>query len=348
MDEEEERDVTAMLVGNRPKPSGSVIPPTAKNIRAGPPTPNPSPSRATGGADGGKGGPEADEEEAEGEEGEEAEDEEDEEEEQANGTVPEGGIFHPSDAPTTSVTPDIVDPSDHRDAAAPMDASSSAAPAATDPPDARAQKPRATAGHKPRLSSKMRIDMARTNRARHSKEAGTRLARMASLCIPPSRAIRQIRRTSRQPRVTRGAGVYLAGVADYLVAEVLELAGNHVRARGKKTIKPVDVNLGARGDEELNRFLKGVTVPGGGTEFHIHKALVKDLVNGKRSRKRVTPKKVEDGSLSASSATDPAPPIVSASVSVSKRAHPRTAGKAPRNTFPPASAAPTPSLFDTV
>ncbi|CEQ40250.1 SPOSA6832_01842 [Sporobolomyces salmonicolor] len=68
--------------------------------------------------------------------------------------------------------------------------------------------------------------------------------------------------------------VYLAAVLEYLVAEVLELAGNAARDNKKKRINPRHVQLAVRNDEELNRLLAGVEISEGGVLPHIHAELL--------------------------------------------------------------------------
>ena len=67
----------------------------------------------------------------------------------------------------------------------------------------------------------------------------------------------------------------MAGVLEYLTAEICELAGNICAARKKKTIQPKHLNLGVRSDDELNKLMCEVTVAAGGRLPHIAPALLK-------------------------------------------------------------------------
>ncbi len=52
---------------------------------------------------------------------------------------------------------------------------------------------------------------------------------------------------------------------EYLVADVLELAGNAARDKKKSRINPRHLQLAVHSDEVLNKLLSGVTIAGGGT-----------------------------------------------------------------------------------
>jgi histone H2A len=56
--------------------------------------------------------------------------------------------------------------------------------------------------------------------------------------------------------------------------QVLELAGNAARDNKKSRIVPRHVTLAVRNDEELNKFLAGVTVAQGGVLPNIHSVLL--------------------------------------------------------------------------
>ncbi len=62
-------------------------------------------------------------------------------------------------------------------------------------------------------------------------------------------------------RIGAGAPVYLAAVLEYLVAEILELAGNAAKYNKKVRITPRHIKLAVRNDEELNRLITVGTTP---------------------------------------------------------------------------------------
>ncbi|XP_078417899.1 histone H2A-like [Cetorhinus maximus] len=63
--------------------------------------------------------------------------------------------------------------------------------------------------------------------------------------------------------VGAGAPNFLAAVLNYLMAEILELAGNEARGNKKTCIIPHHLQLPIRSDKELNKLLGGVTIAQG-------------------------------------------------------------------------------------
>jgi len=75
-------------------------------------------------------------------------------------------------------------------------------------------------------------------------------------------------------KVSFDAAVYLAAVVEYLVLELLDLAGDVAKLVKKKTIKPRYIKLAVVEDEEFNKLLSSVTLPASGTRPNILKALL--------------------------------------------------------------------------
>ena len=103
----------------------------------------------------------------------------------------------------------------------------------------------------------------------------------AGLQFPVGRMARYLRQGGFAKRVGAGAPVYLAAVLEYLVAELLELAGNAAKDNKRSRIVPRHIQLAVRNDEELNKFLGNVTVAQGGVLPNIHAVLLPKKKKGK-------------------------------------------------------------------
>ncbi len=67
----------------------------------------------------------------------------------------------------------------------------------------------------------------------------------------------------------------MAGVLEYLTAEICELASGIAERSHKKTIMPKHINLGIRSDDELNKLMCEVTIAAGGQMPYIAPQLLK-------------------------------------------------------------------------
>lgn len=105
-----------------------------------------------------------------------------------------------------------------------------------------------------------------SNRKTRSQRAG--------LMMPVGRIHRALHRGNYADRIGGGAPVYLAAVLEYLVAEVLELAGNAARDNQRSRIIPRHLQLAVQNDEELKNILQGVTIAQGGVTPNIHAVLL--------------------------------------------------------------------------
>ncbi|KAK0238717.1 histone 2A [Armillaria nabsnona] len=100
---------------------------------------------------------------------------------------------------------------------------------------------------------------------------GKRLSRSsrAGLQFPVTRFHRKLRSNNAGKRIATGAPVYLAAVIEYLVAEIVELAGNAAKDNKKRRILPRHLQLAIRNDDELQRLLGNVVIAEGGVVPYI-------------------------------------------------------------------------------
>lgn len=84
------------------------------------------------------------------------------------------------------------------------------------------------------------------------KKKGVSRNEKAGLTLPVSRVARIMKREGGTKRVGRSAPVYLSAVAEYVAAELLEIAGNHAIKNKRKRVTPEDIAAAIRIDKELN------------------------------------------------------------------------------------------------
>ena len=105
-------------------------------------------------------------------------------------------------------------------------------------------------------------------------------SKKAGLQFPVGRLASFLKKGRYSKRVGSAAPVYMAAVLEYVTAELLELAGNAAKDHKKSRIIPRHIQLAVRNDEELNKFLGGVTIASGGLKCQRRRSLEKmfDLI----------------------------------------------------------------------
>lgn len=96
----------------------------------------------------------------------------------------------------------------------------------------------------------------------------------AGVVFPVGRIRKALQRGAYSKSVRMEGAIYLTSVIEYVVAEILELAGNSAKEQKKNRIVPRHILLAVRSDEELNKYLSNVTITGGGVLPNIHQVLL--------------------------------------------------------------------------
>jgi histone H2A len=96
----------------------------------------------------------------------------------------------------------------------------------------------------------------------------------AGLQFPVGRIHRYLRKDKYADRIGSGAPIYLGAVLEYLVAEVLELAGESARSSRRSRITPRNIQLAISSDQELKQLFNGVIIAQGGVMPHIEAVLL--------------------------------------------------------------------------
>jgi len=145
-----------------------------------------------------------------------------------------------------------------------------------DTPRAKEQKEMEVTKPEKKKSTKVTASSEVSRRLAFSTKPKSRQSktRRAGLVMSVSRVLGRLKAGRYSRRVGVTGGVYLAAVLEYLVAEVLELAGNCARFFRKKRVFPRCIQLALLHDKELDQLTRGVIVPQGGVRPYIHPALL--------------------------------------------------------------------------
>jgi histone H2A len=109
----------------------------------------------------------------------------------------------------------------------------------------------------------------------------------AGLTFPVGRVNRYIKKGRFSHRVGSNAPIFMAAILEYVVAEVLEVAGNNARAEKKTRLRPRHVMLAIEEDQDLKHVFKDITIAGAGVAPGIQEFLQpkKDKVSKKQKEK---------------------------------------------------------------
>ena len=119
-------------------------------------------------------------------------------------------------------------------------------------------------------------------KGKSGKQQVSRSAR-AGLQFPVGRLARYLKEGGYAKRVGGAAPVYMAAVLEYIVAEVLELAGNAAKDNKKMRIIPRHIQLAVRNDDELNSFFGNAIIASGGVLPNINAALLPEKKGKKKN-----------------------------------------------------------------
>ena len=108
-----------------------------------------------------------------------------------------------------------------------------------------------------------------------SKKAPAMTGQLRSgLIFAPARCQRYLRSGRYADRMGASAGVFMAGVLQYLSEEILELSGKMCLQHKRTNITPQHINLALRSDEELSKMLYMSQISDGGQMVHVDDRLL--------------------------------------------------------------------------
>lgn len=112
-----------------------------------------------------------------------------------------------------------------------------------------------------------------SDRSNRSKRLPVSRSERADTLFPVGRLARLLKEGRFSERISISAAAYMAGVLEYVSAEILEFAGLCCQESGRVIIQPKHLNLGVRSDEELTKLMSSVTIHQGGQKENILDAL---------------------------------------------------------------------------
>jgi histone H2A len=154
------------------------------------------------------------------------------------------------------------------------------------------------------------------------KAKGISSSTRAGIVFPVGRTKRQLHDKHCAPRISDKAGVYLAAVLEYLVAEVVEASGNVTTKSKKSRIAPRHIQVAIRRDPDLCSLLGQVNIVSAGVVPSLQAILVPPKPTDGVSRKKPKSKKAKSKSKSTTAKSSK-----KASKKTSKKASTKKASK---------------------
>ena len=131
------------------------------------------------------------------------------------------------------------------------------------------------------MAPKARKSDAGKNSQRNVKKKSQSDHSKVGLIFPVARLGRHLKGGRYAERVGKSGAVFMAAVLEYMVCEILELAGQAATEAGKNRIAPRHLQLAVRNDEELAKLMASTMISNGGYMSNIHPFLLR----GKKGKK---------------------------------------------------------------
>ena len=125
------------------------------------------------------------------------------------------------------------------------------------------------------------VEPAAKGAKKHPVSRGSR----AGLLFPVTRIGKIMSETSTHSRKSDTAAVFLTAVVEYVVAEILELAGNMARDNNRTRIIPRYLSLPIQADPELRESFKNLIMSGGVARRHVEEADAKVALSEGKAKK---------------------------------------------------------------
>ena len=115
--------------------------------------------------------------------------------------------------------------------------------------------------------------MAKKSLSRKQRANPVSGAKKAGIHFSVARTTRLMRERRLAPRISAGAGAFLAAVLEFISHELLDGAGVNVPENVVR-IAPKHIAMAVRSDTELAKLMASVTISAGGQMEHIEEALL--------------------------------------------------------------------------